>query len=49
MSELPQLQEVVETSRSDVANVMLHRQFAVNPNLKITHNVDAVDDCSADR
>jgi len=31
---------VVETSRSDLADVTLHRQFAVKPDPKITHNIN---------
>ena len=31
VAELPQPPEVVETSRSDLADVTLHRQFAVKP------------------
>ena len=34
---------MVETSRSDLANMMLHRQFAVDPDPEITHDVGTVD------
>ena len=34
---------MVETSRSDLANMMLHHQFAVKPDSEITHNIGSVD------
>jgi len=49
VAELPLSPEVVETSLSDLADVTLRRQFAVKPDPKITHNIGAVDGCSADR
>ena len=43
VSELPQPLKVMETSRSDLADMMLHRQFAVEPDPEITHDVGTVD------
>ena len=43
VAELPQSPEVEETNRSDLANVMPHRQFAVEPSPKMAHNIGAVD------
>ena len=46
---LPQPPEVIEAYGSDLTDMMLHRQFAVDPNPEITHNISAVNGRPANR
>ena len=45
VSELPQPPEVIEAYGSDVTDMILHRQLAVEPDPEITHNVSTVNGC----